>query len=144
MSVFASPHFTWIELACHDGSEIPDAVRPALRMLCNTVLEPLRARWGGPIVIVSGYRTEEWNKRVGGAPKSQHVRGTAADIRPVSLTRVQDLRLLIEDMIRDGELQTLGGLGAYKGWIHVDVRPKGSDGHLARWAGRGVGSEESA
>lgn len=43
-------------------------------------LERLRAIVGRPLVIVSGYRCAEHNRRVGGAPESQHLLGRAADI----------------------------------------------------------------
>lgn len=50
-----------------------------LRSLCRAVLEPLRHRFGR-IIITSGFRCKELNKRVGGAENSQHLRGEAADI----------------------------------------------------------------
>lgn len=36
----------------------------------------------GPITVISGYRDPAHNVKVGGASNSQHVYGTAADIRP--------------------------------------------------------------
>ncbi len=139
-----SPNFTWDEFDCHSGERMPDEVQPNIRRLCKGVLEPLRARWAGPIIITSGWRSKEYNARVGGAKASRHMTGEAADIRPVLLDKVTHLRLLIEDMIQDGDLPMLGGVGVYKNWIHVDVRAKPHDGHIARWSGKGVGSEETA
>jgi hypothetical protein len=44
-------------------------------------LEKLRSLVGNkPIIINSGFRTPEYNKKVGGAEKSQHIEGKAADI----------------------------------------------------------------
>ena len=58
-----------------------------LKRLCKW-LEHLRAQYNllyddgsHPIVINSGYRSEEVNKRVGGSPTSNHLTGCAADIR---------------------------------------------------------------
>lgn len=51
-----------------------------LKRLCGW-LEVLRDRVGGPIVINSGYRSPQLNKKVGGAPTSNHLTGCAADIR---------------------------------------------------------------
>ena len=45
------------------------------------VLEPLRRFVGAPIVITSGYRSNQLNIKVGGAYASQHTLGEAADIR---------------------------------------------------------------
>lgn len=54
--------------------------------LCEHILEPLRRYVGGPIIINSGYRSEELNnhqllKRNGSSSTSQHCTGEAADIR---------------------------------------------------------------
>ena len=58
-----------------------------LKRLCKW-LEHLRAQYNllyddgsHPIVINSGYRSEEVNRKVGGAPNSNHLTGCAADIR---------------------------------------------------------------
>lgn len=58
-----------------------DMVR--LRFLCFNCLEPLREAWGAPIVVTSGYRSPAVNRGIKGATNSQHMRGMAADIRPV-------------------------------------------------------------
>lgn len=44
-------------------------------------LEKLRESVGNrPITVTSGYRTPDYNKLIGGARKSQHMEGKAADI----------------------------------------------------------------
>ncbi|MCY3928968.1 MAG: D-Ala-D-Ala carboxypeptidase family metallohydrolase [Acidobacteria bacterium] len=62
---------------CAPPPEVGDAMR---RLVINT-LQPLRNLFGWPIVVNSGYRCTELNRRVGGASRSQHCRGEAADIR---------------------------------------------------------------
>lgn len=52
-----------------------------LAYLCATVLQPLRAALGEPVVINSGYRSEKLNKYVGGVTNSKHLTGFAADIQ---------------------------------------------------------------
>jgi uncharacterized protein YcbK (DUF882 family) len=47
------------------------------------MLETLRALWGKPLVITSGYRCRAHNEAVGGASGSEHLRGRAADIAAV-------------------------------------------------------------
>ena len=47
------------------------------------LLDEARKRWGGPIRVTSGYRCPRHNRRIGGAPRSAHVIGAAADIQPV-------------------------------------------------------------
>ena len=48
---------------------------------CHQLLEPARMIVG-PIIINSGYRNAEVNRKVGGVKNSQHLLGQAADIRP--------------------------------------------------------------
>ena len=48
--------------------------------LCENVLEVVRAHFGIPIYISSGYRSPRLNKLVNGATTSQHTKGEAADI----------------------------------------------------------------
>lgn len=52
----------------------------------DMVLDPLRRLYGKPIIITSGYRCPELNKRVGGVANSWHTQGNAADIHVASLT----------------------------------------------------------
>ena len=44
-------------------------------------LEELRLRSGTPIIINSGYRSPQLNKKIGGVPTSNHLTGCAVDIR---------------------------------------------------------------
>lgn len=135
-----TPNFTWAEAECHDGAEVPLELQPNVRRVAN-LLEKIRARHGGPLIAVSWYRTPWYNKQIGGAPASRHMVGDAVDFRPTDLDDLPRLRAQVEDMIRDGEVTELGGLGVYRSWLHVDTRPRKADGSIARWFGKGVGSE---
>ena len=70
-----SPHFTLNEMACKDGS---DEVLYSTELM--SMLEKLRAYGGFTVHINSGYRSPSYNRKIGGASKSQHTLGTAADI----------------------------------------------------------------
>jgi len=143
-----STHFGYSEFACHTGAPYPpEWIDERLQPLCTT-LDAIRERWGGPIVVVCGYRTPEYNEQLrarssGVAANSQHPQGRAADVGPVPRTpeNVRRLAAIVDGMIQGGELPLLGGFGKYSGWIHVDCRPKPDDGHVARWDGQGFGSE---
>ena len=52
-----------------------------LSVLVERILEPLRAAYGKPITVSSGYRCEKLNKAVGGVTNSAHLRGDAADLQ---------------------------------------------------------------
>lgn len=47
-------------------------------------LNGLREAWGDGIRITSGYRSLELNTAIGGAKKSMHMKGLAADLVPVN------------------------------------------------------------
>ena len=58
-------------------------VKKNIELLVEKILDPLREKFGKPIIVTSGYRCKELNRAVGGAAKSQHMSGEAADIRTV-------------------------------------------------------------
>lgn len=149
-----SRHFAIDEFRCHDGTRYPaDWEDSRLQTLCN-VLDAIRDAYGGPIIIVCGYRSIGYNKalraeslrRNGGvsgvAINSQHTLGTAADITTEkrSMYTVGTLHDLIKQMYADGKIQDLGGLGYYpSSWCHVDIRPK-VNGAITQWNGNGFGN----
>jgi zinc D-Ala-D-Ala carboxypeptidase len=81
-----SAHFTLAEFMVSDTAERaridntpPADVIPHLQRTAQG-LEAVRIRLGGaPILISSGYRCLELNRRVGSKDSSQHVKGQAAD-----------------------------------------------------------------
>lgn len=70
-----SDHFTLREFRSPDS----DIVKYDTDILA--MLEKIRAHFGGPITITSGYRTPAYNKRVGGSTNSAHMDGRAADFK---------------------------------------------------------------
>lgn len=55
-----------------------------VKALVENVLDPLREKYGKPIKVNSGYRCPNHNLAVGGATQSQHMKGEATDIAPMS------------------------------------------------------------
>ncbi len=112
-----SPNFKLSEMQCRDGT---DKVLYSDKLLEK--LEELRAYGGFSIHINSGYRTSSYNKQIGGASKSQHTKGTAADIFVKKDGKVVDSRKIC------CLCQTLGfkGIGYISGKaVHVDMRESG-------------------
>lgn len=62
-----------------DNSPSPDIVKN-LTLLVDNILDPLREKYGKPIMVNGAYRCSELNKAVGGSKTSQHMTGQAADI----------------------------------------------------------------
>lgn len=100
----------------------PDAkAKAALSALVANVLDPLREKYGKPIVVSSGYRCPKLNKAVGGVARSQHTKGEAADIRCVSDSRAENKRLF--DLIVASELPFDQLIDEYNyDWVHVSFK----------------------
>lgn len=97
--------------------------------LVTTVLQPIRDKYGKPIIISSGYRCPKLNKAVGGSTTSQHKTGQAADIHSLSNTEKDNMILwnIICDMVKNGEIKTgqyifeYGHKAVGPDWIHVST-----------------------
>ena len=113
-----SSNFQVKEFACKDGS---DAVLVAPRLVM--VLQSIRDHFGAAITVNSGYRTPQYNTKVGGVAQSQHCYGTAADIT-VKGVSVDTVAAYARKIMPDW-----GGVGVYKaqGFTHIDVRETRSD-----------------
>ena len=128
-------HFTLAEFersatATANGidNRVPSQYVPALEQLCKTILEPLRAFAGQPIIISSGYRSPALNKAVGGVANSQHMTGQAADIHiPDTATgsawfEWMEDNLLFDQLIKEKSTKTSKSF-----WIHVSFRKDGKN-----------------
>ena len=87
------------------------------------VLQSIRDHFDAPVRINSGYRTPQYNTKVGGVDQSQHCYGTAADIA-VKGVGVDTVAAYARKIMPDW-----GGVGIYKfqGFVHVDVRETRAD-----------------
>jgi uncharacterized protein YcbK (DUF882 family) len=61
-----------------DGLSI-DTPKQNLFLHAHLLLQPIRDSFGIPVNIISGYRNEKLNSKVGGSPFSRHRLGLAAD-----------------------------------------------------------------
>lgn len=107
-----SPHFHVNEFVSKGNGDL--RLDPELVEL----LEQFRKDVGNkPIRVLSGYRDISYNTKVGGAKRSYHLRGMAADItiEGVSVKRMKKIAVAVG----------FRGIGTYpaKGFVHVDVRP---------------------
>lgn len=78
------------------------------------MLDAARKKFGKPIKINSGYRSEAHNKAVGGKTNSSHLKGLAADI---SCTNSVD-RFNLYDTLREVGFKRIG---VARSFIHVDI-----------------------
>ena len=104
-----------------------------LKRLCGW-LEMLRDEWNrrygdgdDPIIINSGYRSEEVNKAIGGVKGSNHLTGCAADIRVAGMEQALRYAVILLDISDESKedfdelLLERSPRGTY--WLHFAVRP---------------------
>ena len=81
-----------------------------------------------PIIITSGYRSPELNKKVGGSPTSNHLTGCAVDIRVYGIEQAMRYAVILMDYADETKqdydelLIERNRSGGY--WLHFAVRPK--------------------
>lgn len=92
MKYFTFSEFTRSEIAARLGYNNDPILNNESDALCHIellvakLLDPMREFIGEPVVITSGYRSEQVNKAVGGVHDSQHRKGQAADFIIPSVT----------------------------------------------------------
>jgi hypothetical protein len=126
-----SQHFTLGEFTRSNHPEvynIPSHEAIAnMKRLC-VWLEVLRNKVGHPIVINSGYRSPQLNRKVGGAPTSNHLTGCAVDIRTSGFEQAIEYTAILiayateSNQEFDELLIEKNRYGAV--WLHFAVRPK--------------------
>lgn len=118
---FRLGEFVYSAIAVEFGlnNALPSEVIPAIRNLAVRLLEPLRIYHRQPMYITSGYRSEELNRLVGGAPGSQHMKGEAVDIYTVDRYR------LLEDLMASRLNFDQAILYRTKGFIHLSLKKHG-------------------
>jgi hypothetical protein len=131
-----SPNFRLAEFTASDTAtrlriaNVPNAVQiAALKTLCLKLLEPVRAHFGRPVRITSGFRTPALCLAIGSTVGSQHAKGEAADFEIAGVDNVA-----VATFIRDSQpfdqliLENYVRGQPNSGWIHASFR----DGRLRK------------
>lgn len=123
-----SKHFTLTELsisatATRKGlNNTPPADKVAnLTRLCNELLEPIREIAGKPVTVTSGYRSPAVNAAVGGAIKSAHLSGFAADINCFSYGTSRQFATLLVKELRARNIKFDQLILEFDTWVHVGL-----------------------
>ena len=136
---FSLGEVTKTQYVTEDGNIPSQVAIENLKNLCEDWLEDLRYSYNAlyprdcpqkemPLVINSGYRSPEVNKRVGGSSTSNHLTGCAVDIRAGGFEQAIRYASILLD-ISDGTKQDFDELyiernSAGRYWIHFAARPK--------------------
>lgn len=108
-----SKNFSRSEFASGDGNERYQTVDCELLRVLQALRDKVRRR----VKITSGHRSPKHNKDVGGALRSMHLLGVAADIwvagwKPETLAK----------WLRDNVMQDFGCIIIYDNFLHIDMR----------------------
>lgn len=95
-----SPHFTLAEYLTTGHKGVPnepdtEAIR-RMSIHAHVFMERARSILGVPLRVNSGYRSAALNKAIGGASKSQHMAGEAADFVPVGVSAEDAMARLVQ------------------------------------------------
>lgn len=100
----------------------PADIEKNLTVLIEECLDPIREKFGNPIMVTSGYRCSQLNAVCGGSPTSEHKTGFAADIDTSDNTRLWDV-------ITSGDFKWTQLINEYPdddgepSWIHISYNP---------------------
>jgi len=118
---YATANFSWQELLTKQ-KEIPTLevlenllkIAIVLQKYRNTIFK------NSPITITSGWRSPEYNRKIGGATNSYHTKGLALDF-VVNGMSPQTVQTVLDHV-------HFGGMEFAPTWTHIDLR-----GHKARF-----------
>jgi hypothetical protein len=99
------------------------------KLLAEKVFEPIRAHFGVPIHISSGYRSKELNDAIGGSQTSQHSKGQAIDIDMDGSTNGVTNKMIfdfIKDKLDFDQLIWEFGTDKNPDWVHVSYTKAGN------------------
>lgn len=94
------------------------ATKAALAALCLHVLEPVRAQFGKPVIVTSGYRSPKLNTAIGGSATSQHCFGEAADFTVQGVSNLDVCQWIMRNLKFDQLIYEFGE----EGWVHCSWR----------------------
>ena len=147
-TIHLSQHYTLGEMT-KTGTGIPNIPSRVsienLRNICENWLEEMRYDYNTlyclkpgedyetsqsvePVVITSGFRSEDVNRAVGGSPSSNHLSGCAVDIRCAGFEQAVRYATILLDIADDtGQDYDELFIERKKGgryWLHFAVRPE--------------------
>ena len=110
-AVKISENFNSTEFDCHGNGCCRETV---IDLEMVDILQEIRNHFGKAVTVNSGYRCKVHNKNVGGAAKSKHLSGMAADIVVSGVEPIE--------VAKYAESIGVKGIGLYSWGCHIDSR----------------------
>lgn len=118
-----TPNFKVKEFKCKDGT---NGILIDYELVC--LLQYIRDIVKKPLIINSGYRTASYNKKVGGAKNSYHIKGRAFDVSGADVSYLCNIAYSIG----------IKGIIKYNTFVHIDSRDNtyhaNSNGKLLKYS----------
>jgi uncharacterized protein YcbK (DUF882 family) len=83
--------------------------------------DKIREAWGAPVRVVSGYRSPEYNAKIGGSKKSMHMEFRALDLRPAAGDMSKFIGLCANLVHEERKAGVNVGFGTYDTFVHIDT-----------------------
>lgn len=106
----------------------------SLRAIAQNIFQPVRKRFGVPIAVTSGYRSEELNRILRGSTTSQHCKGQALDLDADVYGGVTNAEIFnfILDHLEFDQLIWEFGTNENPAWVHVSYNKGKNRGEVLR------------
>lgn len=137
-----SPHVSYSEVIYsqtamrNDIDNEPTAAQLIrIKLFADMLFEPLREWVGGAVKINSCFRSEELNKRIGGASSSQHManNGAAMDLDDTYKHKTNaEMFYYIKDNLDFDQLIWEFGTDKNPNWVHVSYKKEGNRKQVLR------------
>jgi hypothetical protein len=99
-----------------------------LILVCENILEPVRAQFKSPVRISSGYRSPQLNRAIGGSANSQHCWGMACDFEIPDLDNCDLAQWVADNLTFDQLILEFHDHveGPNSGWVHASFNAEGN------------------
>lgn len=139
-----SEHFSLWELTKsqmadrHNIKNLPDKESiQNLKVICTSILEPVRRHYGKPIAPSSGYRCLALNRELGSSDRSQHTTGQAVDFEVPGVANMDLARWIMDNVDYDQLILEFYKEGQpNSGWVHCSYVGQANRKQAKRFDGR--------
>lgn len=97
-----------------------EATIDRMAAVADAILEPVRAKFGGPVIVSSFYRCKPLNRAIGSKDSSQHVLGEAVDFEVPGIPNPEVAEWVRDNLTYDQLILEFHKPGIPdSGWVHV-------------------------